>query len=218
MWLDDFFLISNSLLSTIYIVCISGIISVFFGTIIALGLFLTSPNQICEQTYIHKILNVFVSISRSIPFIVLMIVLIPFTRFLIGTSIGTTASIVPLSLAAIPFFARILEGKLLQLDSGILVAAQSMGLSTFQIIRKIIFFEILPHFINCIIILLVSLIEYSTMSGAMGGSGLGNTVLQYGYYQFNTQIMIEALLMIVALVITVQVLGNKLVKHFSYPT
>lgn len=218
MFTENLPLLLESLLSTVYIVFISGLISVFFGTIIAIALFLTGKDQLCENTAVHKVLNFIVSISRSIPFIVLMVALIPLTRFLVGTSIGTTASIVPLTIAAIPFFARILEGKLIQLDSGIFIAAQSMGLSTFQIIKKVLFPELFPHFINCVVILIVSLIEYSTMSGAMGGSGLGNTVLQYGYYQFNTQIMFEALIFIVALVLLVQTVGNKLVKYFSYPT
>jgi len=218
MLLEDTQLILESLMVTVYIVLISGLISIFCGTLIALGLFFTGKDQICEQKFIHTILGSLVSISRSIPFIILMIALIPFTRFIVGTSLGITASIVPLSIAAIPFFARILEGKLLQVNPGIFVAAQSMGLSTLQTIRKVLFPELLPHFINCIIILLVTLIEFSTMAGAMGGGGLGNTVLQYGYYQFNTRIMIEALIVIIVLVLSVQALGNKVTKYFSYPS
>lgn len=218
MLLEDLSLLSQSLFETLYMVVISGCVSIFFGTGIALALFLSGHGQMCENKKIHAFLNMIVVLGRSIPFIILMIALIPLTRIIIGTAVGTTAAIVPLSIGAIPFFARILEGKLQQLPSGIFIAAQSMGLTVFQVIKKIVLPEMLPYFMNCVTILLVTLIEYSTMAGAIGGGGLGSTALQYGYYQFNTRILLEALVCIVLLVLTVQSVGDKISKYFSYPT
>jgi D-methionine transport system permease protein len=211
----DFNLLYESFLSTLVIVISSASIAFVFGLPIGIALTVTDKNQFLENILVHKILSSIVTFGRAIPFVILMIALIPITRFIVGTSIGTVASIVPLAIASIPFFARIVEGKFKNIPSGITEAGLSMGFSNTQIICKMLIPEALPGLLNAFTILLISLTEYSAMAGAIGGSGLGNMAIQYGYYQFNTPIMMQAVGALILLVLFIQFSGDFLTKKLT---
>lgn len=211
----DFALLYESFLATILMVFVSGAVAFIFGIPIGIGLTVTGKNQFLENHIIHKILSSIVTLGRSIPFVILMIAIIPLTRFIVGTSIGTLASIVPLAIAAIPYFARLVEGKFKSVQFGVVEAALSMGLTPFQIIFKVLLPEAFPGLLNATTILLVSLTEYSAMAGAIGGSGLGNMAIQYGYYQFNNVVLIQAIIALILLVLLLQFLGDFFTKKFS---
>lgn len=211
----DFPLLSQSFLATIYMIAVSAAVAIFIGTPIAVGLTVTAKKQFLENALIHRILSSIVTLGRSIPFVILMIAVIPLTRFIVGTSIGTAASIVPLAIAAIPYFARLVEGKLHAVPFGVIEAALSMGLSPSQIIFRVLLPEALPGILNAVTILFVSLTEYSAMAGAIGGSGLGNMAIQYGYYQFNNAVMFQAIAALIILVLFLQFVGDTLTKKFS---
>ncbi|KAB8028525.1 methionine ABC transporter permease [Fluviispira multicolorata] len=206
----------ESTFATIYMVAVSGLVAFFIGLPIAIGLTVTAKGMFYENIVVHKILSSFVTIGRSVPFVILMVAIIPFTRFVVGSSIGTAAAMVPLSVAAIPFFARIVEGKFASINSGLIEAAQAMGCSPFQIIYKVLLPEAVPGIANSCTILFVSLTEYSAMAGAVGGSGLGNMAIQYGYYQFNTPVMLQALVVLVLLVLIIQFTGDYITRKISH--
>jgi D-methionine transport system permease protein len=212
---DHLSMLLESTAATLFMVFTAACVSIFFGLPIAILLTVTGKGRFLENQVLHRILSMVVTLGRSVPFVILMVALIPLTRFVVGSSIGTTAAIVPLSIAAIPFFARIVEGKLASVDGGILEAALAMGFSPGQIIRKVLLPEAIPGISNAITILLVSLVEYSAMAGAVGGSGLGSTAIQYGYYQFDTLVMMEALIILVGLVLVLQFLGDRTTKYLS---
>ncbi|APJ04616.1 methionine ABC transporter permease [Silvanigrella aquatica] len=215
MFLETLSTLLESTLATIYMVIVAGMTAFIFGLPIAIGLTVTAKGMFYENIYVHKILSSIVTIGRSVPFVILMVAIIPFTRFVVGTSIGTAAAMVPLSVAAIPFFARVVEGKLAGVNPGLIEAAQVMGSSPMQIIYKVLLPEAVPGIANACTILFVSLTEYSAMAGAVGGSGLGNMAIQYGYYQFNTPVMMQALVTLVALVLVIQFTGDFITKKVS---
>lgn len=206
----------ESTVATVYMVSISGLFAFFIGLPLAVALSVTAKGMFCENVFFHKLLSSIVTIGRSIPFIILMVAIIPITRFLVGTAIGTEAAIVPLSIAAVPFFARLMEGKFASVDSGLIEAAQAMGCSPFQIICKVLLPEAVPGIANACTILFVSLTEFSAMAGAVGGSGLGNMAIQYGYYQFDTLIMLQALVVLVFLVLSIQFIGDFITRKLSH--
>ena len=216
MFLETLSTLLDSTLATIYMVMVAGFFAFIFGLPIAIGLTVTSKGMFYENFVIHKILSSIVTIGRSVPFVILMVAIIPFTRFIVGTSIGTEAAMVPLSVAAVPFFARIVEGKLAGVNPGLIEAAQAMGSSPLQIIRKVLLPEAIPGISNACTILFVSLTEYSAMAGAVGGSGLGNMAIQFGYYQFNTPVMMQALVTLVALVLLIQFVGDFITREVSH--
>jgi D-methionine transport system permease protein len=208
----------ESTLATIYMVIVAGFSAFLIGLPIAIGLTVSAKGMFYENVYVHKVLSSIVTIGRSVPFVILMVAIIPFTRFIVGTSIGTAAAMVPLSVAAIPFFARVVEGKLASVNPGLIEAAQAMGSSPIQIIYKVLLPEAVPGISNACTILFVSLTEYSAMAGAVGGSGLGNMAIQYGYYQFNTPVMMQALVTLVALVLIIQFIGDFITRKVSHYT
>ena len=211
----NFSLLYDSFVATIIMVFVSAFVAILFGVPIGVGLTVTAKGQFLEHSFIHKILNIIVTIGRSIPFVILMIAIIPFTRFIVGTSIGTMASIVPLAIAAVPYFARLVEGKFKVIHFGIIEAALSMGLSPAQIIFKVLLPETFPGLLNATTILCVSLTEYSAMAGAVGGSGLGNMAIQYGYYQYNTPVLLQAVTALIILVLILQFVGDFFTKKIS---
>ncbi|MES2614450.1 MAG: methionine ABC transporter permease [Bdellovibrionota bacterium] len=211
----DFTLLYSSLLATLLMVFVSAAFAFIFGISIAIGLTITAKGQFLENSITHKILSAIVTLGRSIPFVILMIAIIPLTRFIVGTSIGTSASIVPLAIAAIPYFARLVEGKFKSVSPGVFEAAKSMGLSPLQIIFKVLLPEAFPGILNATTILLVSLTEYSAMAGAIGGSGLGNMAIQYGYYQFNNAVLLQAIAVLIILVLVLQYVGDFLTKKVT---
>lgn len=176
----------------------------------------TSEDHILEQTTFNRILGGIVNIGRSIPFIILMVAIIPFTRKVAGTSIGTTAAIVPLTVAAIPFVARLVEGALKEIDSGVIEAAESMGASPPQIIYKVMIPEALPALILAVTLTAVNLIGYSAMAGAIGGGGLGDLAIRYGYQRFRGDIMLQTVIILVVLVQGIQMLGDKIAHRLHH--
>lgn len=186
------------------------------GIPLGIVLVITDAGKIAENKIFNKILSFIVNTVRSVPFVILMISIIPLTRLIIGTPIGTTASIVPLTVAAIPFVARIVETSIREVDRGVIEAAQAMGASSWQIIRKVLIPEALPSIISGITITTVNLVSYSAMAGAIGGGGLGDLAVRYGYQRFNTYILVIIVIILVVLVQVIQIIGDFLVQRVSH--
>jgi len=200
---------------TIYMVFISGLIAALIGIPFGVILSSTSKNNLLENRMLHQILAGIANATRSIPFIILLIAIIPFTRWLTGTSIGTTAAIVPLTIGAIPFVARLVEGSINEVPIGLIEAGQAMGGSSWQIILHILMPEALPGIVNGITVTLVSLIAYSAMAGAVGGGGLGDLAIRYGYQRFEVQVMIMTIIVLILLVQIIQYIGDRIVRHLA---
>ncbi|OGT31422.1 MAG: hypothetical protein A3E87_03595 [Gammaproteobacteria bacterium RIFCSPHIGHO2_12_FULL_35_23] len=200
---------------TLYMIFVSGFLSIIFGLIFGILLFITQKDKIFENKIIYQGLNFLVNITRSIPYIILMIAIIPFTRLIIGTSIGTNAAIVSLTLAAIPFYARICEAALTKVPTGVIEAAQSMGASHPQIITKVLVPEALSGLIQGATLTVISLIGYSAMAGVVGGGGLGELAVDYGYQQFNPAVMLITVLLLIIIVQIVQMFGDYLAKQLK---
>jgi len=205
-------LLPLQLWNTIYMVAVSTFFAVLIGLPIGVILTITDKGHIKENASLYKVLETIVNIGRSFPFAILMVALIPFTRWLVGTSLGTTASIVPLTVAAAPFVARLIETSLKEVDHHILEAAIVMGSNTWQIISKVLLQEALPSILSGITLTIVNLIGYSAMAGLVGGGGLGQVAIQYGYNRFNTFIMVVTVILLILLVQGVQWIGNVAVK------
>lgn len=204
-----FSLLIPSTLETIYMVLLSGLFSLIIGFPIGILLVITEKNGLWEKKLLNSVLSTIVNISRSFPFIILMILVFPLSRIIVGTTIGTTATIVPLSIGAAPFVARIIEGSLKEVDKGVIEASLAMGASISEIIYKVLIPEALPSLILGITLTIINLIGYSAMAGAIGGGGLGDLAIRYGLYRFQTDIMISSVIVIIILVQGVQFLGNK---------
>lgn len=205
-------LLPLQLWNTIYMVFVSAFFAVLIGLPIGVILTITDKGQIKEHTTTYKVLETIVNIGRSFPFAILMVALIPVTRWIVGTSLGTTASIVPLTIAAAPFVARLIETSLKEIDRHILEAVIVMGSNTWQIITKVLLAEALPSIISAITSTVINLIGYSAMAGLVGGGGLGQVAIQYGYHRFNTFIMIITVILLILLVQVVQWLGGYLAQ------
>jgi len=196
--------------NTLYMVFAAAVFGLLLGLPLGLILALTGKGRIRENLPLYKLLGTVVNIGRSFPFAILMVALIPFTRWIVGTSLGTTASIVPLAIAAAPFLARLIEANLSEVDSHLIEAAVVMGSNVRQIVAKVLLPEALPSLISSVTLTLVNLIGYSAMAGLVGGGGLGQVAIQYGYNRFNTPIMIATVALLIALVQCIQWIGNKI--------
>ncbi len=201
---------------TIVMTFISGFFGFVLGLPIGVSLFITSRGQIRDNKTVNKILAFFVNIFRAIPFIILIVWMIPFTRLIVGTSIGVEAALVPLSIGAAPFIARMVENSLLEVPSGLVEASRAMGATPFQIIRKVLLPEAMPSLINCASITLITLVGYSAMGGAVGAGGLGQVGYQYGYVGYDTTVMNIVLVLLVVLVFIIQTLGNFISKKVDH--
>ena len=198
---------------TLVMVFFSTLFSLILGLPIGVLLHVTSSEEqggIIPQPIFNNILGRIVNVLRSFPFIILMILLIPLSRLIVGTSIGTKATIVPLSIAAAPFVARIIESALKEVDPGVVQAAKAMGSTNAQIIIKVLIPEAMPSLVSGVTLTIINLIGYSAMAGAIGGGGLGDLAIRYGYQRFRTSYMVAAVLVILILVEVIQVAGNKL--------
>jgi D-methionine transport system permease protein len=195
-------------LETIYMVFVSTFFACLMGFPLGIYLYTTSPAGLAPRLVQYNILSRVVNFFRSFPFIILMIMLIPFTRFIVKTSIGPVAAIVPLSIAAAPFVARITESALSEVKAGVITAAKAMGSTDFQIIRKVLIPEAMPALISGLALTMINLIGYSAMAGAIGGGGLGNLAIRYGYYRFTTDVMVAAVIVILLLVEIIQIAGT----------
>ena len=189
--------------------------TVLLGLPLGVLLFLCSPRQLLEAKGIYAMLSLVVNILRSLPFIILLIVMIPFTVLITGTSLGVGGAIPPLVVGATPFFARLVETALREVDRGLIEAGQSMGASTWQIV----WFTLLPEarlgLISAVTVTAIVLVDYTAMSGAIGGGGIGDLAIRYGYQRFQTEVMIVTVLLLIVLVQLLQTTGNRLVAHFS---
>ncbi len=209
-------LLLSALGETLVMVAASAAFSALFGIPLGVALHVTKPGAVLAHPLLHRLLGTLVNIGRSVPFIILLVAIIPFTRFVVGTSIGTIAAIVPLTVGAIPFVARLIEGALLEVPSGLVEAAQAMGAKPLQIIGKVLLPEALPGIINAITITLVTLVNYSAMAGAIGGGGLGDVGIRYGYQRFDPAVMLITVVMLVVLVQLIQSLGERLVRRVDH--
>lgn len=209
-------LLSQGTLETIYMVFVSGIISIIGGLPLGVILLTTRNGSILENKIYNKSIGSIVNIIRAIPFVILLVALVPFTRLIVGTSIGTNAAIVPLAIGAIPFVARIVENALVEVSGGLVEAGQAMGASPWQIIRKILLPEALPAIINGITVTLISLVGYSAMAGAVGGGGLGSVAINYGYLRFDAGIMLATIVILVVLVYLIQLSGDKIAQFWDH--
>lgn len=200
-------------LETLAMVSVATVVASIFGLPLGILLATTEQNHILEQPLLHRMLGGIANLGRSVPFIILMVAIIPFTRKIAGTSIGTTAAIVPLTVAAIPFVARLVEGALKEIDAGVIEAAESMGASPPEIIYKVLIPEALPALVLAVTLTAVNLIGYSAMAGAIGGGGLGDLAIRYGYQRFRGDIMLQTVIILVVMVQGVQMLGDKIAQR-----
>lgn len=205
-----FSLLLPSLLQTISMVALSTVFSLMLGFPLGILLVITEKDGICEKPALNSVLSAIINILRSFPFIILMIFVMPLTRLIVGKSIGTLATVVPLSIAAAPFVARIIESALKEVDKGVIEAVSSMGASTFQIITKVLIPEAMPSLVLGITLTIINLVGYSAMAGAIGGGGLGDLAIRYGYHRFQTDVMLASVILIIVLVQAIQFIGNKI--------
>ncbi|MGL5797176.1 MAG: methionine ABC transporter permease [Cetobacterium sp.] len=195
-------------IQTIYMVFLSTLFSSFIGFPLGILAAITSDGHIYQNKLINKSLNAIINITRSFPYIILMILLLPLSRLLVGTTIGSTAAIIPLSISAAPFVARIVENCVLEVNKGVIEASQSLGANNSTIIFKVMIPEALSSLVQGITLLIINLIGLSAMAGAIGGGGLGDLAIRFGYNRFKLDIMIYSVLIIIALVQIIQLLGN----------
>lgn len=207
---EIFSLLFESLGETLYMVAVSMICATILGIPLGILLVVTEKGEILACPAINKPLAFIINMIRSIPFIILMVAIIPFTRFLVHTSIGTTAAIVPLTIAAIPYIARMVETSIREIPSGLIEAAESMGATPMQIIRKVLLPEALPSILESLTVVIVSLVGASAMAGTIGGGGLGDLAIRYGYQRFQADVMIATIIVLVIVVQLIQFIGNYL--------
>nr|MBP3724985.1 ABC transporter permease [Campylobacter sp.] len=204
--------LEKSVIDTLYMTFTSTILAFFIGSGLAILLILTRKNGLMPNRTIYSTLDVVVNTLRSFPFLILIVVLFPFTKFLIGTSIGTTAAIVPLTIGSAPFIARLIENALLEVDSGIIEAAKSFGASKAQIIFRVMFVEALPSIINAITLTLIVIIGFTAMAGTVGGGGLGDVAIRFGFQRFRPDIMTYTVIILIVIVQIIQSAGDTLYK------
>ncbi len=203
-------LLTEACLETLYMVGVSSVIASLAGIPLGVLLTITGRGHIKENLWLNQSVGSIVNAFRSTPFIILMVAIIPITRLLVGTSIGTTAAIVPLTITAIPFIARIIESSLKEVDGGVIEAAQSMGATPLEIIGKVLLPEAMPSIVLGLTLTVVNLIGHSAMAGALGGGGLGDLAIRYGYQRFRLDIMIATVVVLIIQVQLVQSIGDKL--------
>ena len=213
---DTAWLMLVSACETLYMTLSATLIAGIFGTLLGLILYATRRGRFLANPYIYYPLGIIVNIGRSIPYIILALWIVPFTRLVVGVSIGNTAAIVPLTLSAVPFIARMVENMLNEVPGGLIEAAQAMGASPRQIMRKVLLPEALPGIINAFTITLIALIGYSAIAGALGAGGLGKVAYAYGYQRYRPDIMLYTVCIIVVLVQNIQWLGDALARRFDH--
>lgn len=201
---------------TLQMTVISTIASMIIGIPLGVILVVTSKGHILANKFINNILGAIVNAGRSIPFIILMVAIIPFTRMVVGTSIGTTAACVPLTLSAIPFLARLVETSIKEVNFGVIEAAQTMGASPFQIIKKVLLPESKSNIVDNVTVLVVNLISYSAMAGAIGGGGLGDIAIRYGYQRFQGDVMIATIIILIVMVQVCQMIGDTISRRLNH--
>ena len=208
-------ILEKALRETLIMVSISTLFAITIGICFSIILIVTDKDGARPNKLIYGVLDGIINILRSFPFIILMVVIVPLTKLIVGKSIGTTAAIVPLTIAAAPFVARVIESALKSVDRGVIEAAKSLGASNAQIIFKVMIPEALPEIISGITLTVISIIGYSAMAGSIGGGGLGAVAITYGYNRFNTKFMICTVFVLIIVVQLIQWLGNYIYKKVS---
>lgn len=211
-------LLSQGTLDTLYMVLWSALVTVAGGLPLGVLLVLTDKGGLLQNTPVNKVVGVIVNIGRSLPFIILLIALIPFTTFVVGTFIGPTAMIVPLAIGAIPFFARLVETAIREVDHGLVEAVQAMGGSIPTIVRKVLLPQALPSIVSGTTTTVIALIGYSAMAGAVGGEGLGSKAVTYGFQRFENGFMIATVVVLILIVTLIQLLGDLAVRLLTRRT
>ncbi|MFA9429030.1 methionine ABC transporter permease [Egicoccus sp. AB-alg2] len=206
-------LLLDATVETLYMVGVAGVVSLLLGVPLGVALVASGPGGLRPQPLANRVLGTFVNIGRSLPFIILLIALIPFTRLVVGTSLGSTAAIVPLAVGAIPFYARLVETALAEVHPGKLEAALAMGASDRQVIAKVLLPEALPSLVAGLTVTLIALVGYSAMAGVVGGGGLGDVAIRFGYQRFRGDVMLATIVLLVVVVQLLQVVGDLLVRR-----
>ncbi|MFB1117034.1 methionine ABC transporter permease [Dickeya dadantii] len=215
-WEDFFPIMLNATLETLYMVGLAALFTVLVGLPTGVLLFISRQSGIMPLPRVNAVLGGVINVGRSLPFVVLLIALIPFTRWVVGTTLGSTAAVVPITVGAFPFFARIVENALAEVDRGRIEAIVSMGGTVWHVITKALLPEALPSILAGITLTVVMLIGFSSMAGVIGGGGLGDLAIRYGYQRFNQQVMAGTVIVLVLLVQLVQSLGDRLVRRLAY--
>jgi D-methionine transport system permease protein len=208
-------LLSKAMMQTLQMVLVAGIIGSIIGLPIGVFLATSGKGELFPAPKTNRVLGLIVNAARSTPFIILVVAIVPLTRFITGTSIGTSAAIVPLTIATIPFFARLVESAIREIDKGLIEAARAMGATPVQIVFKVLLAEARPSILMALTMTIVSLIGYSAMVGAVGGGGLGDLGIRYGYQRFNPEMMVIVVLVLIVLVQLVQSAGDGLARRFD---
>lgn len=215
-WEDLWPVLLDGTLETLYMVGLAALFTVLIGLPVGVVLFISRRNGLLPLPGLNTVLGTIINVGRSLPFIVLLIAMIPFTRLLVGTTLGSTAAIVPITLGAIPFFARLIENALDEVDYGRIEAILSMGGSVWQVIAKALLPEALPTLLAGITLTVVMLVGFSSMAGVIGGGGLGDLAIRYGYQRFNNQMIAGTVIILVLLVQGIQMAGDRLVRSLAH--
>lgn len=215
-WDDLYNLVFNATGETLYMVALATVFTLLIGLPLGVLLFITRRQGLTPSPKLSASLGTVVNIGRSLPFVVLLIALIPLTRWVVGTTLGSTAAVVPITLGAIPFFARIVENALDEVDKGRIEAIQSMGGGLHYVIFTVLLPEALPALLAGVTLTIVMLIGFSSMAGVIGGGGLGDLAIRYGYQRFNNQVMVATIVMLVLLVQIIQTLGDRIVRSLAH--
>lgn len=205
-------LVGQGLLETLYMTLFSTLLSYVIGLPLGVALVVTDKDGIYPLNTFNSVIGIIINLARSVPFLILLIAVIPFTRLIVGTTIGSTATVVPLVIAASPFIARLVESSIKEVDKGVVEAAQSMGATTFKIIYKVMLPEAVPSLIIGSAIAVTTILSYSAMAGIVGGGGLGDIAIRYGYYRYQNDIMLVTVAILVVIVQLFQETGMKLAK------
>ncbi|MEV6327412.1 methionine ABC transporter permease [Streptomyces sp. NPDC051909] len=205
-------LLEQGTVDTLYMVLWATVVTIVGGLPLGILLVLTDKGGLLQNRPVNKIVGAIVNVGRSLPFIILLIALIPFTTLVVGTFIGPTAMIVPLAIGAIPFFARLVETAIREVDHGLVEAVQSMGGGIPTIVRKVLLPQALPSLVSAVTTTVIVLIGYSAMAGAVGGEGLGSKAITYGYQRFDTTFMLVTVVVLVVIVTVVQLIGDGVVR------
>lgn len=202
--------IYTAILQTLYMIFIPLLIGSILGTVLGILMVTTRPGGILENKYLYNILNPIVNIFRSLPFIILMVAIVPFTKLIVGSSIGTSAALVPLTIFIIPYISRLVENSLLEVDSGTIEAAEAMGATSFQIIWYFLLPEAMGSLVLSLTTAAIGLVGATAMAGTIGGGGIGDVAISYGYERFDTEVMIITVILLIVFVQLIQTIGNTL--------
>lgn len=208
-------ILGNGILETLYMTLVSTLFAYLFGIPLGVILFVTDKKGICQNRAVNSFIGLIVNLLRSAPFLILLVAILPFTRLIVGTTIGSTATIVPLVIAASPFVARMVESSLKEVDAGVIEAAKAMGSSSWQIIYKVLLPEAKPSLLVGVTISLATILGYSAMAGFVGGGGLGAIAINYGYYRYQAEMMWITVILLVVIVQIFQEIGLRFVRKID---